>query len=62
MKKLHILEVLGIQIGSFQNQPPSATMLYSEIIPPVGGDTLFANTADAYDDLSDDIKRENSKF
>jgi len=41
---------------SFQNQPPSATMLYSEIIPPVGGDTLFANTADAYDDLSDDMK------
>ena len=41
---------------SFQNQPPSATMLYSEIIPPFGGDTLFANTADAYDDLSDEMK------
>ena len=43
---------------SFQHQPPSATMLYSEIIPPVGGDTLFANTADAYDDLTDDLKEE----
>jgi taurine dioxygenase len=41
---------------SFQHQPPSATMLYSEIIPPVGGDTLFANTADAYDELSDQLK------
>lgn len=41
---------------SFQNQPPSATMLYSQIIPPIGGDTLFANTADAYDDLSDELK------
>jgi len=41
---------------SFQLQPPSATMLYSEIIPPHGGDTLFANTADAYDDLSDQLK------
>jgi taurine dioxygenase len=41
---------------SFQHAPPSATMLYSEIIPPTGGDTLFANTADAYDDLTDELK------
>ena len=41
---------------SFQSAPPSATILYSEIIPPVGGDTLFANTADAYDDLSNELK------
>ena len=41
---------------SFQHEPPSATMLYSEIIPPVGGDTLFANTADAYDDLGEELK------
>ena len=41
---------------SFQHAPPSATMLYSEIIPPEGGDTLFANTANAYDDLSDALK------
>tara|TARA_B100000214_G_scaffold328509_1_gene267694 strand:+ start:699 stop:1544 length:846 start_codon:yes stop_codon:yes gene_type:complete len=41
---------------SFQRTPPSATMLYSEIIPPTGGDTLFANTADAYDDLTDAFK------
>ena len=41
---------------SFQKAPPSATILYSEIIPPEGGDTLFANTADAFDDLSDELK------
>ncbi|MDA9965317.1 TauD/TfdA family dioxygenase [Gammaproteobacteria bacterium] len=41
---------------SFQSAPPSATMLYSEIIPPIGGDTLFANTADAYDDLTNEVK------
>ncbi|MCR9276962.1 MAG: TauD/TfdA family dioxygenase [Pseudomonadaceae bacterium] len=28
---------------SFQAQPPAATLLYSIDIPPVGGDTLFAN-------------------
>ena len=42
---------------SFQSAPPSATMLYSEIIPPRGGDTLFANTADAYDDLTNEMKK-----
>ena len=42
---------------SFQSAPPSATILYSEIIPPMGGDTLFANTANAYDDLTDELKK-----
>ena len=28
---------------SFQENPPAATFLYSLDIPPVGGDTLFAN-------------------
>jgi len=41
---------------SFQSIPPSATLLYSEIIPPTGGDTLFANTADAFDDLPNELK------
>ena len=41
---------------SFQAAPPSATMLHSKIIPPVGGDTLFTNSALAYDDLSKDMK------
>ena len=41
---------------SFQKTPPSATLLHSKVIPPVGGDTLFANTQLAYEDLDDDMK------
>ena len=37
---------------SFQENPPSATLLHSKIIPPIGGETLFLNTQKAYDDLS----------
>ena len=36
---------------SFQAQPPAATILRSEIIPPVGGDTLYCDAAGAYDAL-----------
>ena len=43
---------------SFQKRPPSATLLHSKIIPPVGGDTLFANTIRAYEDLSEELKSE----
>ena len=43
---------------SFQNAPPSATILHSKIIPPIGGDTLFANTALAYKDLPKGLKEE----
>ena len=41
---------------SFQENPPSATLLHSKIIPPIGGETLFLNTQKAYDDLSTSIK------
>ena len=41
---------------SFQECPPSATLLHSKIIPPIGGDTFFINTHKAYCDLTDDIK------
>jgi taurine dioxygenase len=41
---------------SFQPQPPAATILRSEIIPPVGGDTLYCDAAAAYDALSDEMK------
>ncbi len=37
---------------SFQNQPPAATILRSEVIPPVGGDTLFVDACRAYEALS----------
>ena len=41
---------------SFQENPPSATLLHSKIIPPIGGETLFLNTQKAYDDLSTSMK------
>ncbi len=37
---------------SFLASPPAATLLYGDIIPPVGGDTLFANQYAAWDALS----------
>ena len=41
---------------SFLAQPPAATMLYGNIIPPVGGDTLFADQYAAWDALSAPMK------
>jgi taurine dioxygenase len=37
---------------SFQPTPPAATILHGEVIPPVGGDTLFADGYRAYEALS----------
>lgn len=37
---------------SFQDTPPSYTILHGHTIPPVGGDTLFSDCQAAYDDLS----------
>ena len=36
---------------SFLEHPPAATLLYGDVIPPVGGDTLFANQYAAWDAL-----------
>lgn len=36
---------------SFLASPPAATLLYGDVIPPVGGDTLFANQVAAWDAL-----------
>ena len=41
---------------SFMKNPPAMTLLYSKIIPPVGGDTLFASTKDAYIDLEPSLR------
>ena len=41
---------------SFLPSPPAATLLYGDIIPPVGGDTLFANQYDAWDALPQAMK------
>lgn len=37
---------------SFQPQPPAATILRSEVVPPVGGDTLFVDASRAWEALS----------
>lgn len=36
--------------------PPKAAVLYAEEIPPIGGDTLWANMYLAYETLSDPLK------
>lgn len=41
---------------SFLERPPAATVLYGNVIPAVGGDTLFANQYAAWDALSDSMK------
>ena len=37
---------------SYLDIPARCTMLYSIVVPKIGGDTLFANQYAAYDDLS----------
>lgn len=42
--------------SSFKRVPAMASLLHARIVPPVGGDTAFANMAAAYEALSDDMK------
>jgi taurine dioxygenase len=42
---------------AYLDVPPMASMLVARDIPPVGGDTLFANMYLAYETLSDGMKR-----
>ena len=41
---------------SFMKKPPSATLLHSKIIPPIGGNTLFANTEKSFSALPEEMK------
>jgi taurine dioxygenase len=41
---------------SFLASPPAATVLYGNVIPPIGGDTLFANQYAAWEALSTETK------
>jgi taurine dioxygenase len=43
---------------SFLAVPPQATLLYGNVIPPIGGDTLFANQYAAWDALAAGAKAE----
>ena len=42
---------------SYLERPALASLLYARKLPPVGGDTLFANMYLAYEALSDGLKR-----
>jgi taurine dioxygenase len=42
---------------SFQDRPPAGTILRSEVIPPVGGDTLYCDCARAYEALSPGMRK-----
>jgi taurine dioxygenase len=41
---------------SFLKHPPAATVLYGNIIPPTGGDTLFSNQYAAWESLSGSMR------
>ncbi len=41
----------------FLTSPPAISILYAVDIPPVGGDTIWANTVLAYETLSDVMKK-----
>ena len=41
---------------SFQEFPPDGTCLHGKVIPPVGGDTLFANQEAALAAMPDDLR------
>lgn len=42
---------------TFSDSPPLGTILRSVISPDIGGDTIWANTAAAYDDLPPEMRR-----
>lgn len=42
--------------GHYLTCPPSGSLLYAVIVPPEGGDTLFANMSKAWDELPEEIK------
>ena len=42
--------------SSYKRVPAAASLLHARIVPPVGGDTAYANMAAAYEALPDDVK------
>ena len=45
---------------SFMSTPPAATCLYGLDIPPIGGDTLFANEHKAWEEMSESLRQKLS--
>jgi taurine dioxygenase len=41
---------------TFEHEPPDTTLLYSLEVPDVGGDTLFSNQYQAYEELGKELK------
>jgi taurine dioxygenase len=41
---------------SFQSCPPSGTILHSKVVPPIGGNTLYADGHQAWEALSETMK------
>jgi alpha-ketoglutarate-dependent sulfate ester dioxygenase len=41
---------------TFVDRPPAFTLLHAKVIPPVGGDTLWANTVSAYQSLPENLR------
>jgi taurine dioxygenase len=41
---------------TFVDQPPAFALLHAVVIPPVGGDTMWANTVAAYASLPDELR------
>ncbi|MGW0761973.1 TauD/TfdA dioxygenase family protein [Streptomyces sp. NPDC002814] len=41
---------------TFIERPPAYALLHAKVIPPVGGDTIWANTAAAYASLPDELR------
>jgi taurine dioxygenase len=42
---------------TYLERPPQASLLYAQVIPPLGGDTLWANMYAAYESLSAPMQR-----
>ena len=42
---------------SYTTRPPLGSIFHAQLLPEIGGDTLFARTAAAYDALSDTMKK-----
>jgi taurine dioxygenase len=41
---------------TFVDRPPAFTLLHAVVIPPVGGDTIWANTVTAYESLPTELR------